>query len=255
MTTTWGLLPKSQIDSETIEEMVDRKISEHEEDSESHLGVGESIDVHRKSEIVDHLAGSVLSDKNTMTEFDYHNDFDDINNYFIGGEVDVTSENSVRLYIEEGATNISKLYKEFLRPSPFMTTGKDFLMQELLQFDLSSVDFLFLAGVSFGNAGTDDFIGFKYIDGNVRGYIKDGAYTAETGNMSVTLSNANIFRVQYVAGENKIYFYINGQVAGQLTRDIINWASDGGPLFLLEEDGSVDGYVYIKDLHVTRSVI
>ena len=60
---TWGLQPKSQTDPETIEQAIERIVAEHEHDPTSHLGENESIEAHRKSEVIDHLAESILNDK------------------------------------------------------------------------------------------------------------------------------------------------------------------------------------------------
>ena len=60
---TWGLLQKSQADNETIEEAIARLIAVHEADETSHLEVGESLQSHKASEIIDHLAESIVADK------------------------------------------------------------------------------------------------------------------------------------------------------------------------------------------------
>lgn len=62
---TWGAQPKSQVDPETVEEAITRIVAQHEHDPASHLGENESIEAHRSSEIIDHLAQSVVADKIT----------------------------------------------------------------------------------------------------------------------------------------------------------------------------------------------
>mgnify|MGYP005635588001 CR=1 FL=1 len=59
----WGLLPKSQIDSELIEEAIARMIAEHNEDETAHLGEGQSLQSHKASEIIDHVVASIIADK------------------------------------------------------------------------------------------------------------------------------------------------------------------------------------------------
>jgi hypothetical protein len=59
----WGNLPKSQTDDETIEEAIARIVDEHNDDEESHLGTGQSLQSHKASEIIDHLASSIVTDK------------------------------------------------------------------------------------------------------------------------------------------------------------------------------------------------
>lgn len=63
MPDVWGMLPKSQVDPETIEEAIDRKINAHNDDETSHLGVGQSLQSHKASEIIDHVAASIVADK------------------------------------------------------------------------------------------------------------------------------------------------------------------------------------------------
>lgn len=60
---TWGLLAKSLVDNEKIEEAIARLILEHNEDETSHLGSGQSLQSHKASEIIDHLASSIIEDK------------------------------------------------------------------------------------------------------------------------------------------------------------------------------------------------
>lgn len=61
--TTWGLLAKSLIDDEKIEEAIARLILEHSEDETAHLGAGQSLQSHKASEIIDHVVASIISDK------------------------------------------------------------------------------------------------------------------------------------------------------------------------------------------------
>ena len=59
----WGQLAKSQTDAEKVEEAIVRLILEHNEDETAHLGVGQSLQSHKASEIIDHLAESIIEDK------------------------------------------------------------------------------------------------------------------------------------------------------------------------------------------------
>lgn len=60
---TWGLMPKSQEDGETVEGAIVRLISAHEADPEAHTGANESLAAHRANEVIDHPAQSVVADK------------------------------------------------------------------------------------------------------------------------------------------------------------------------------------------------
>lgn len=60
---TWNLLPKSQDDPETIEQAIARIVDEHNENEEAHLDTGQSLQSHKASEIIDHVAESIIEDK------------------------------------------------------------------------------------------------------------------------------------------------------------------------------------------------
>ena len=88
---TWGSLSKSQIDPETIEEAIDRIVDEHNDDEESHLAVGQSLQSHKASEIIDHAAQSVVYDKITKYQ-SWNLPFESIDGYStsIGGNGSIT---------------------------------------------------------------------------------------------------------------------------------------------------------------------
>lgn len=60
---TWGMLPKSQEDNETIEEAIDRVVGEHNANEEAHQAAGGSLNLHKSDSVIDHPAGSVVEDK------------------------------------------------------------------------------------------------------------------------------------------------------------------------------------------------
>lgn len=61
--TNWGELTKALDDPETIEEAIERLIGAHDENVDAHLGANGSLLSHKASEIIDHLAESVVNDK------------------------------------------------------------------------------------------------------------------------------------------------------------------------------------------------
>jgi hypothetical protein len=60
---TWGMLPKSQINPSTVDEEIAALVAVHEADPDAHLEVGESLQSHKASEIIDHIAKSIVEDK------------------------------------------------------------------------------------------------------------------------------------------------------------------------------------------------
>lgn len=65
----WGLLPKAQDDPQLITEAIAAAIAAHESDPDAHLGEGESLEMHRQNEVIDHPAGSIVGDKISFNEY------------------------------------------------------------------------------------------------------------------------------------------------------------------------------------------
>jgi hypothetical protein len=85
---TWGMMPKSQEDAETIEEAIDRIVAVHEAAPTAHTGEGESLAAHRANEVIDHPAASVVGDKFAESQIGndwYHNDFKSVDQFVIYG--------------------------------------------------------------------------------------------------------------------------------------------------------------------------
>lgn len=62
-TQAWGDLEKSITDPSTIDQEIDAKIITHLDDPDAHLLAGQSLQSHKASEIIDHLARSIVTDK------------------------------------------------------------------------------------------------------------------------------------------------------------------------------------------------
>jgi hypothetical protein len=84
-TEVWGLMPKSQEDSETVEQAISRIVEQHNDDPTAHLGAGQSIAVHRAQDIIDHKAGSILADKWTYSEQEFSTTFENLSAFYTLG--------------------------------------------------------------------------------------------------------------------------------------------------------------------------
>lgn len=59
----WGNLVRANNDDTLIDQAIDEAITAHNDDVEAHLGPDQSLQSHRASEIIDHVAESVVNDK------------------------------------------------------------------------------------------------------------------------------------------------------------------------------------------------
>lgn len=60
---TWGDKPKSQVDNSTVDEEIALLIQAHDDDVDAHLDADQSLQSHKASDIIDHLASSIVADK------------------------------------------------------------------------------------------------------------------------------------------------------------------------------------------------
>lgn len=60
---TWDQLEKNQTDDEKIEAAINRLIAAHNDDANAHIGAGRSLNSHKASAVIDHLAASIIADK------------------------------------------------------------------------------------------------------------------------------------------------------------------------------------------------
>lgn len=62
-TEVWGNMPKSLEDAETPEQMAERVVQAHNDNADAHLEANQSLQSHRATEIIDHVARSIVGDK------------------------------------------------------------------------------------------------------------------------------------------------------------------------------------------------
>lgn len=252
---TWEHLAKNQTESETIEEAIVRIVAQHEANPTSHMGTGEAIDMHRKNEVLDHKAGSVLVDKDSMTEFVFRDFFHTLDFYDKTGDVSISEQNEMILYIETGATSISKMMKTFTTPRPFLSSEKDFLFQILMQGDFSNNNFNLKFGIGFNYGEIGEFFGFEKVSGDLKAVVNDSISTVKSSTLNIDTNIAHIYRVQYIAGEKKFYFYIDGNLVYEYLNNSIYFSADGGPFARLQTAGTTDGRFIFMSLLCSRSVI
>lgn len=254
MVTVWGLLTKSLTDSETIEEMVDRKIAEHEENPEAHMGTGESIDVHRKNEIVDHKAGSILADKTTMTEIFITDHLMNMDAFAVVGEVSNYNYPEVRFYLEEGYIPLSKITSDVELLYPLNQLEKDTMFQVAVKFDTSTQPDEAFWGYGHYGSSLTDALGFRFKDGVLKGIVKDYAHEFLTPALTVDVTTTHIYRIQYIAEENILYFYIDGQKVYEWTPTFTPSESDAGILVYGKLITTSDAYFIISDMQYAKRV-
>jgi hypothetical protein len=250
----WDQLEKSQDDNETIEEAIDRIVAEHNSDTEAHLGDDESLESHKAEPVIDHPAGSVVADKNTMTELYVSTIFESLDAWSVSGQVDPNDVPGVSLYIESGAVESSRLRTSPQVPKNFRDSNFDMLFQVLLHFDLSNDDFISNFGYFLGNNTSPTGFGFVFDGDDIFGYVKTFAGNDSTDPISISISSDHVYRAFYDATLEQVIFHVDGQLVEALDLPGGLWQDDVGPQFYIENTASNDGNMRIGELNFSRAI-
>jgi hypothetical protein len=221
----WGAQPKSQFDNETIEEAIARLIAVHEADEESHLGVGESLQSHKASSIIDHLAASIVEDKIGKGQVTVDKQYDD---RFVlrptfesldawdsaaagAGALIEIHVGLARLVTGDASGNITKIFVS----TPVGSVGfdKSPVLQAIVDFSTSPEfqDVSLFVGAQNAWASADGF-GFRWdkTDGAMYCcYILSGVET-KFEIVGYDTGIANTLRCEMLDNGDTINFYVNG---------------------------------------------
>ena len=252
---TWSNLPKSQTDNETIEQAIMRIVAQHETDNTSHMGIGESIDVHRKELVLDHAVGSVLLDKETMSEIKFYTTFESLDMWDITGDVTIASNIGAVLYLEHPFTTLSGLGVQPQIPINFRNTNKDMLFQCLLRTDFDIYNYNGYFGFLFGNTSTSEGFGFQVRNKVLYTYIGIPPFSRSVSHSTIALNIDHIYRVQYIAGERTFYFYVDGVLIDSYILPITyNFEDDGGPQVYFSVNSGASGRALIGNMSASRQI-
>lgn len=215
-TETWGMMPKSQIDDETIEQAIDRITEDHNNDPEAHLAEGQSLTSHRAAEIIDHRIGSVVSDKLSHQEEVFFCSFESLGAWSTSGNVSLDGWPGVNIVVEDGGSTNSSLSSTVVHSGNFQDYTKDMLVQESNWHDVDDQsDAVF--GLGFFNAwGNYDGFGFEWVSGVLRGFWKGISTVLYTDEILLDVTSVHVYRAQYVAADQAVYFFVDGIDAGNI---------------------------------------
>lgn len=214
---TWGQMAKSSDDAEKVEEAISRLIAEHESDPSAHLGVGESLEAHRANEVLDHPAGSVVSDKISFNDYILQMPFISLDGFQSGGLVGVTFP---RLVMDADWEVPATSYAVFSAPKLASLNFLDyeFILRCLTTTQNSPGNNFYQFGIfdNFVYSGTTKIVnGFYFSLENRQIY---GRFKTASHDYSVLLANVDEFtgpdlwNIAYSPVDKLLKFYINGEL-------------------------------------------
>jgi len=221
---TWGQLKKAQDDNQTIDEAIAAAIAAHETDPDAHTGAGESLETHKSQEVIDHLAGSVVTDKIkdhgiTLLKRDWDKKFIESQFESIDGwEVD--GEGTVIIHLGEiiiRSTGVDPAYVDIyiLNADYPLNWSKNPFYQTQLLFPLNTSQ---IAYFGIGLKSSNSFAGFKVSNGTLYAYNTNGTPT-QTEITGIDITALHIYRVVVTSG-TKIEFYVDGVLKATHTTNL-----------------------------------
>jgi len=266
-TVTWGDLAKSQISAEKIEKAIERMIQAHEDDPDAHIEPGESLYSHKISVIIDHTVESVIADKirDGVISIVKLEDFararispslESLDTWTYSAEVSLDFS-QMELLANTGTTaNVYSYSKGGFK----MQWSKPFIMQCLFTtYPTDDKEVYVISGYIDTVAGYNQNIGWKVVDGTLYAlHTKsvgevDTEYTTEiTG---VTLSDRNLFRVEYIP-EESIKFYVNNVLAATHTENLPTIAAASSPFFYFRilTDAAANKWLKVHELYFSQDL-
>jgi len=212
---TWGMLAKSLVDDETIEEAIDRLILAHNEDEESHLGAGQSLSSHKASEVIDHVVASIIADKIkdfeittlklSCDKYVINPSFESLDAWTVAGTGGATLRLGYVLVYTAATTDSAESVLSLTTEIPLNLAEKNPIFEALVVIGYDEKQ---LVKFGAGGLGTN-FIGFKVLDDKIYSYIRIGANEYSTELADVVPFALSIYRIVCHSGVD-VEFWING---------------------------------------------
>lgn len=247
MSENWGDLAKSQVDAETIEEAINRLIQAHKDDPDAHLEVGQSLQSHKASEIIDHLANSIVRDKLEFDRYTIDCDFQSIDYWDGNGRFFAETVNEMYLLPVAGIGNYSFTY---LSPGDAFQTQANWNKSPNCQLrmyfeDVSKVDSRFF----FFDEDITSGIGFKVVNSVLFACWFDEDEVEQSEEiLTITDFTAYIFRVYYDFPTSTAYFYVNGALVHSVVVVPVLDNSFYFSIYTFNNSASAE-HVYISNFH------
>ena len=223
MAEVWGALSKAQDNQQTIDEAIAEAIANHESDSSAHLGVGESLEAHKTSEVIDHLANSIVEDKVSNNFFNkgiLNFNWPSLDNFNTGGtmidcylgsvEMYTTTTLNNKAFVEDKSGNIGQCI-----------FNNDPVLEVMLECG-SNGTYESYFGIGDREGYYDEYYaGFKVVNNNI--YAR--TYTFDTENETLVFidgysaNSLHKYKIYYKHGV-AVYFYIDNTLVATISTNM-----------------------------------
>jgi len=250
---TWGSLPKSQIDDETIEEAIARIVDEHNADETAHLELGQSLQSHKASDIIDHLASSIIADKLAGGSVPIlygkrciYSNFDSLDGLSVGG----VGTEVLKCVLGGSSLQTGNVNNDtaFVRCNPNAGFGDNpnFDKNPILSFRIKVMDRGYAEchchiGYSGFQNSASDYVGFKFYQNHIYCVSCSSSGSLTSFDLGTTINSESIhdYRVEIFAGIN-VLFYIDDVLVHETTTNVPTGDNESS-CFFFGVKNSLDG--------------
>ena len=217
-TTVWGTLPKAQDNATTIDSEISAAIAAHNADPDAHTATGQALDLHRVNEVLDHPAGSIVSDKFTGTSNLIFCNFETLAGWAASAGITLSfpglvmqTSNTIHTTRTLSTEAFDGMYGlDFSKNSYFQITG---------QASVASADTAYF-GIGDGVAGDEDlFFGFSYASGQWSGQIRVGS-AVHLVSITIPAGAYHFFRAYVDPATHDAIFEIDGEQVGSIASSV-----------------------------------
>ena len=254
MTEVWGALAKTQSDPQTIDEAIDAAVAAHNDDPDAHLDTDQALQSHKAATIIDHVIGSVVADKLTMSEYRIHSIFDSLVGYNLTGNVQNDYWFGMTLWSDYSPANPARAASKDSIVPDFIDYTKNILFQCTAQIVETTnkkvyMGFGFLSGGDIING-----IGFKIVDGTLYGYSCASDSLVTTTLSGITLTDTHVYRAQWDKDLKQVTFFVDGVEKGSIANASPTGGGDGDVLFSIEATASGECQLNVFDFYAARDI-
>ena len=255
---TWGQLAKSLIDPKLIEERIAEMIAEHNEDETAHLGAGQSLQSHKTSEIIDHLIASIVADKlarfsvkieKLVSDQIFHiSSFESLDGWlFDGAPIGEIYQNfgGVKIKTAAGVDSWVVLTFQGIDDGKVINFNKKVVFQTTIVLTNAEG---FIAYITAGNKGVDDYFGFLINDGELFAVSARGLNVKSTKIADLTGEETLLFRAEHDPDKQQDLFFVNEELKATHTECLPSGGSQSGSTYYLQNLYSYRRYFYILNM-------
>ena len=207
---TWQMLNRNQVDSELIEEAVDRIVAQHNANPEAHLGTGEALQSHKAEVIIDHVAGSVLADKMSNSESFLNCNFESFDFWATYGNTDYESIGLAAIITVDDDPLTSGFYSSLFSSGDIIDWTKNLMVQFSFWLDSAIFGTAVLGLTGYYQTSQVKGFGFMVENGSLKGYWGNGTTLTKTAGLGISTYSEHVYRAYYDAFLQNVKYYVDG---------------------------------------------